>query len=134
MNLKFNPEAQVTEWANGPLYRKNEGEPFAVNPRDAKRMLKQMHEVRPRQFVPIFIIAPEEEVAALKVNKITDLAAEYPNDFPHMETLIAAGYSFDAVQALGKAELVKVKGIGPAKADEILSKFGEASPLTNQGE
>ena len=55
MKLKFNPEAKVTEWANGGKYFKNEGQPIEVDSRLAGRMLRQYHEIAPQQFVAVFV-------------------------------------------------------------------------------
>ena len=55
MKLKFNPEAKVTEWANGGKYFKNEGQPIEVDPRLGRAMLRQFHEIAPQQFVAVFI-------------------------------------------------------------------------------
>jgi hypothetical protein len=69
MNLKFNPEAKCTEWSNGPKYFKNEGQPLEVAPALGRQMLKQMHEVQPRQFVPVFVEVEAEAKAPKKAEK-----------------------------------------------------------------
>lgn len=62
--LKFNPEAKVTEYRNGPLYVKNEAKPVEFKPNIAAWLLKAQHEVQPGQFVPVFVEdAPEPKKA-----------------------------------------------------------------------
>ena len=122
MKLKFNPEAKVTEWVNGPLRFKNEGDPIEADAKRARVLLRAMHEVAPQQFVNVFVLAEQG-----KVNKSdkAELASTYPNDFPHAELLTKAGLSFDAVKVLSKEDLVKLDGIGAKSADTILAAFKE---------
>lgn len=131
MKLQFNPEAKVTEWVNGPVRFKNEGglvmqrvrselkEPDA---RLAKQMLKQMHEVSPRQFVPVFVLAESQGRTTRK--EANELSGEYPNDFPHVDLLTKNGLSYEEAKLLGKEDLTKLDGIGPKSADAILN-FGK---------
>jgi endonuclease III-like uncharacterized protein len=123
MNLKFNPEAKVTEWQNGPLYFKNEGDAIEAKPSQARAMLRAMHEVQPQQFVNIFVVADQDKPKTKKA--IHELTVDYPHDFPHTDKLTKAGLEFDAVRILNKEQLVAVEGIGPASADAILAALGE---------
>lgn len=122
MKLKFNPEAKVTEWVNGPLRFRNEGDPVEVDSRTARSLLKAMHEIAPQQFVNVFVVAGQDK--ATKAEK-SEMAAAYPDNFPHADTLIKAGFTFDAVKALDKESLVKLDGIGPKSADAILASLKE---------
>jgi hypothetical protein len=124
MNLKFNPEAKVTEWVNGPLYFKNEGDDLeGLKPSLAKAMLEAKHEVQPGQFVNIFILANQDKPTTKKAAAI--ISNDYPNDFPHADKLTKAGLTFDAVRVLNKEQLVSIEGVGNASADAILAALKE---------
>jgi ERCC4-type nuclease len=124
MNLKFNPESKVTEYQHGSRYYKNEGQPIEVDPRMAKAMLRHVHEVTPKQFVPIFLVAGDQDKPRTKA-ATAELLSGYPGEFPHADALVKAGYSFEAVRAVGKDDLVKLDGIGPKYADAIMAALKE---------
>jgi hypothetical protein len=120
MNLKFNPEAKVTEFREGGLYFKNEGDPVEVQPRIGQVLLRRMHEVQRGQFVPVFVVAGDQDRPRTKA-AAHSLAIDYPEDFPHKDALVKGGFTFEAARVLSKDDLTKLDGIGPKSADAIIA-------------
>jgi len=122
MKLRFAHEA-INEFAEGNFSVRNDGQPFDAIGDLAAELLKKKTFVDGEGMVAVFEPALATDNGQLTVDNAGAEESEsgFPEEFPAVEQLAAAGLSYEDVRLLNREQLIDIKGIGGKTADAILA-------------
>jgi hypothetical protein len=115
MKLEF-AHKEIKEFMDGNLHYKNDGSEINVSSATADDLLERKHWLDGK-WVNVFQLTSD---SPKRKSDAKEIAATYPEGFPFADVLTKASIRHEGAILLDKEQLLRVNGIGEAKADAIL--------------